>query len=85
MPLTVHVVNTRLVNVDNTGTIIDKNSKDTTINQLKNTRMESRIIPDSNVPSSAGYPTIKEFLTLEAAAGFKLHHMDQTYIVTYLE
>ena len=82
MPLTVHVVNTRLVNVDNTGMIIDKNSEDTTINQMKNTRMESRIIPDSSIPSSTGYPTIKEYLTLEADAGFILNHIDQTYIIT---
>jgi len=41
------------------------------------------VIPDSNIPSSAGSPTIKEYLELEAAEGFVLKHIDQSFIVTY--
>lgn len=43
---------------------------------------EHRVLPDAAIPNSAGYPTIPAYIALEVAAGFRLAHMDQTYIVT---
>ena len=79
----VHVVRIGLFTVDNTGQRIDKNSPNTTINQLKNIGQEMLVIPDAAIASSNGYPTIKGYLELEASANFVLHHMDQTFIITY--
>jgi hypothetical protein len=41
-----------------------------------------RVIEDSDIGSSTGNPTIKEYLILEDAAGFTLVHIDQSYIIT---
>jgi hypothetical protein len=43
---------------------------------------EHRILTDSDVPNSAGNPTIKDYLVAEDAGGFNLVHMDQYIIVT---
>ena len=45
--------------------------------------MDYLVIPDTDVPNSAGYPAVKTYLTLEAAGGFKLQYMDQNKIITY--
>ena len=82
--MAVHVVRVGLFTVDAANNQrINKNSPSTTFNQLKNTSMEALVIPDSGIPSSAGYPTIKEYLEAEAAAGYTLRHMDQSFIITY--
>jgi hypothetical protein len=85
MALTVHVASFRLMNVDVNGNPIDKNDKSTSISQLSYTRMETLVIPDSSVPNTTGYPTIKEYLEREATDGFKLNHLSQTMVITYLE
>lgn len=44
---------------------------------------EHRIMPDTtNIPNSADYPTIPDYLTAENADGYLLVHMDQTYVIT---
>lgn len=43
---------------------------------------EHRILPDAAIPNSANYPTIPAYLALEDGGGFKLAHMDQTYVIT---
>ena len=81
----IHVVRVGLYSVDETTNIrIDKGSINTTINQLKNTKQEFLVIPDAIISSSANYPTIKAYLEAEALLGYKLSHMDQTMIVTYI-
>lgn len=79
----VHVVRVGVFSVDQNGQRIDKGSPNTTINQLKNTSQDMLVIPDSAVPSSANYPTVKAYLEAEAALNFVLYHMDQTFVVTY--
>jgi hypothetical protein len=45
--------------------------------------MAALVIPADDVPNSAGYPTIKEYLKAEAVSGYKLYHLDQNIIITY--
>lgn len=87
-----HVVNIVLVHVDSeTHEIFTKDgsplSKMTTpvtraTNRPRTFSTEHRVQPDATIPNSAGYPTIPAYITAEVAAGFRLAHMDQTYIVT---
>lgn len=79
--ISVHVVNVGLFNVDPAGNVVNK--QNSTLKQNLETAVEHRVIPSPDVPSSANRPGIKEFLIAEAAAGYVLHHMDQTTIVTY--
>lgn len=80
----VHVVSVGFFNVDaDTGVKIDKSSTSTTLNQMRNTASQHLVIPDAAIPSSAGDPTVKEYLEAEALLGYVLAHMDQTTIVTY--
>jgi len=41
-----------------------------------------RLTADPTIPNTANYPFIKDYLELEATAGFSLAHMDQTFIIT---
>jgi hypothetical protein len=79
----VHVARVGLFTVDQTGTRLDKCCPTTSINDLKNTRQEFLVLPDAGIPNSAGYPTLKAFLEAEAAAGFVLNHLDQSFAITY--
>lgn len=80
--MAVHVATIRLVNVDATGQVIEK-SRSTIQQVIASSSQEHRIIPDTDIPSTAGWPTIKAYLELEDVAGFTLRHLDQTYVVTY--
>lgn len=75
-----------LVNVDSSGAVIDKNSKSTTLNTLKNFNTEHRVIGpttgDSASPNAASTPTISAYLEAEITDGFQLIYMDQYQIIT---
>lgn len=46
---------------------------------------EQRILPDPlNATNTANYPDIPTYLRAEDAAGFKLVHIDQSYIITQM-
>jgi len=77
--MAVHVVYVRPMQVVN-DVVIDKT--DATIAQMTKASMEMRIMPDSDVASSATSPSIKSYLVAEDAAGFELVFMDNTIIVT---
>jgi len=79
----VHVARVGLFTTDQNGQRLDKCCPTTTINQMKDTRQEFLIIPDSTIPNSSGYPTIATFLKNEATAGFVLNHLDQSFCITY--
>lgn len=83
MAIGIHIVRTGVFTVDQSNNRIDKNAASTTINQLKNTHHEFLVIPDSTIPNSTGYPTVKEYLEAEASDNFVLSHLDQTTIITY--
>ena len=81
--MSTRVVNVGLFPVDATGNVIIKNSKSTTIGTMSaSTSTQHRVIPDSTVPNSTGYPTIKDYLVLEDAGGWLFKHMDQSFIIT---
>jgi hypothetical protein len=81
--MNVHFANVGLFTVDPQGNRIDKNSVNTTIKTMLNTSMASLVIPATDVPNSANYPTLKDYLKAEAASGFKLYHLDQYVVITY--
>lgn len=81
--MTVHVARLMICKIDAAGNRIDPNDKSTTINSMLSFSTENRVIPDAQIPSSAGYPTIKQYLELEAAGSYKLQHLDQSFVITY--
>jgi len=50
---------------------------------MKSTSMEFLVIPDANVPNSSGYPTMKNYIQLEANNNYVVSHIDQSIIITY--
>ncbi len=44
-----------------------------------------RVLPDNDIVSTLGYPTIKTYLEREAALSFKPTQITQTFIVTLKE
>lgn len=80
----VHVARIGCFTVDQNGDRIDKSGASATINQMKNSSLEMLVIPDAGIPSSANYPTIKEYLIAEAALGYVLNHLDQSFVITYV-
>lgn len=79
----VHFVNIGLFTVDSSGNRIDKNSANIPLTSLRNTSTAALIIPASDVPNSANYPNLKDYLKAEATDGFKLYHLDQHIVITY--
>ena len=83
MAIGIHVVHTRFIGVDPIGNVVDKNVSSTTLKQVLSSSHEHRVIPDAAIASSAGNPTIKEYLEAEAAANYILGYISQNMIVTY--
>jgi hypothetical protein len=86
MAVSIHYVNVGLVKVDASGNVISKDDPSTTIRDVMNSSTEHRVIPRTTGPASsansAGYPTVAQYLALEAAADHALAYMDQSTIVT---
>ena len=83
MALGVHFVRLGLFTVDINGARIDKSGLGASINTMKSTSMEFLVIPDATVPNSSGYPTMKEYIKLEADDNYVVSHIDQSIIITY--
>jgi len=81
MAVNVHVANVSLVTVNAAGVV--KPRVGMTIGEAIRTNNEVRIMQDATLPHTTGYPTVKTYLELEAADGFLLYHLDQTYCITY--
>ncbi len=77
----IHVVRLGLKPVSEAGVVLDKES--VSINAMLTATSEIRVIANSAVPNSLGFPTVEAFLALEAAQGYSLRHIDQTMIVLY--
>jgi len=80
--MAIHVAYIKPVLVDKVGNIIDKNDPETPISAVTSASSEMRIMPDGDIPSSADYPTIKNYLIAEDAAGLSLKHIDNNLIIT---
>lgn len=81
MAVDIHVARIGVFNVDRNGQRIDKST--TTLRGSLQTSIDHLIIEDSNIPNTAGNPTIKQYLELEAADGYVANHISQNLIVTY--
>lgn len=84
MAIGIHIVHTGFFSVNKiTGQKLDKNDPNVKIRDVMRSEHQHRVIEDSAVPSSAGSPTVDNYLKAEAAAGYVLKHIDQTTIITY--
>jgi hypothetical protein len=84
MAVGIHIVRVAFLKVDGAGTVIDKNSPETTLKGHLTGSHEHRVIPDSNIPNSASYPTVKAYLDAEALDEYVLQYLDQNTVITYL-
>jgi hypothetical protein len=90
----VHIVYLKLVKVGSDGSVINTGGMTTPNPNPTESEMvsspvrvpsfttEQRVMNNSNVPNSDGWPDIETYLMAEAAAGFTLSHIDQTMIIT---
>lgn len=84
MAVGMHVARVGVFSVDATGNILRKDDADVTIKQQLSSSLEHLVIEDAEVPNSSGYPTVAEYIKLEAADNYVISHIDQTMILTYL-
>lgn len=82
--MAVHIVKMGPVRISNaTGSSMTVVGSGATIAQVIDSSKELRVLENPNVPSSAGNPTLEDYLIAEDAAGFQLRHLDNVYIITY--
>lgn len=81
--MAVHVARLGVFTTNYNGVRIDKNDPNTKIGDMLNTKLEMLVIPDSSIPNTANYPSIKTYLELEDGDNFELRHLDQSFIITY--
>lgn len=78
----IHYVKVGIFKVNSNGQKIDINTAK--ISDMLNIQHESLVIPNANIPNSAGYPTVQDYLSLEANSGYQLLHIDQNIIITII-
>jgi hypothetical protein len=77
--MTTHYVNVGFVTIGPDGAPITKQSP---IAVICRSNTEQRVLPQADVPNSSNYPTIDQYLSAEAAAGYAVVQVGQTFIVT---
>jgi len=83
MAKNIHVAHIGRKQIDSLGGVVDK--EEASIKQMLHTTGEDRVLEDDTIPSTAGNPTVKDYLIAEAAADYVLKYIDQNMIVTYEE
>ena len=78
--MAIHVARTGIVTVNAAGTVKPKTQM--TIGEVGTSSSEFRVLVDTSIANTAGYPTVGDYLVAEAAAGYNLIHLDQTYVIT---
>ncbi len=81
MAVGIHVVHVAPKQINSAGAVLDKTSA--TIGDMLESQSELRVLADSAIASSSGYPTIKTYLEREAAIDYVAEHISNTMIVTY--
>jgi hypothetical protein len=76
-----HIAYIRLMPVDATGAIINKNQSISTVSAQTDTK-PIVLANATYAPNATGSQTIEEYITAEDGAGFRVVHMDNTMIVT---
>lgn len=93
MAIPTHVAQIGLVQVAPDGTVFRKGSakinqfldrNDGTLSPKLSFSTEHRVLEDPAIPTTSGFPTIKEYVEAEALADYQLMHLDQYIIVTQL-
>ena len=90
MAVSIHHVIVGLVWIDSTGSVIVKNEVTTKLSDFTKgaLRQEHRILPNlsgpGSTPSSTNYPTVAQYLDLEASLDHAFAYMDQTQIITQM-
>lgn len=83
MAVLCHIVTLKIVPINAAGQVKLKDSPNTTMSDMLTASGEIRVVPNDDVPNSAGYPTIEDYILAEAANDFVLGHINQTHIITY--
>lgn len=90
MAVSIHHVTVGLVWIDSTGNVLVKNEPTTKLSDFTKgaLRQEHRVFPNLTgagaTASSDGYPTVAQYLDLEAALDHAFAYMDQTQIITQM-
>lgn len=80
---TVHVANLGLVKIKPDGTPYHRGSSTRNISECLNFSEEHRIFPNNSNPNTEGYPTLEDYLNLEAADGYIPQIVNQSMVITY--
>lgn len=81
MAIGIHVATIVLKPVSAYGTVINKDTA-SMLSMLESTE-EHRVMEDASIPNTAGFPTIANYLKLEADDNYIIRHLDQYMIITY--
>jgi len=74
-----HIAYMKLTKVNAVGQVLTGNDP---LSSHLNFSTEFRIIPDSSLPNTANYPTLAQYLLLEAASNYEVRHVDQNMVMT---
>jgi len=83
MAKNIHVARIGQKPITPAGTVLDKN--EASVKEMMTATTEDRVLADPAMPNTASFPTVKNYLELEASADFVLYHLDQNVIITYEE
>ena len=85
IPTHIAIIGHTQVPNDGSGSITIKDNPNFTLGDATVHTREMRILEDTtDIPNSAGYPTVKEYILAEALVDYRLVHLDQTYCITQL-
>lgn len=82
MAVETHYAELGLVQVSPNGRVYQRSQGNLTIAETLVFNTEHRILVDANLPNTSTNPTIKAYLELEAADGYQLKTVNQSFIVT---
>lgn len=77
-----HYATIGLVRIAPNGTLYNASDTNKSIKEALTFETSHRVLPDALIPNSAGYPTIQQYLTLEATSGFQPVQVGQYFVVT---
>jgi uncharacterized protein YmfQ (DUF2313 family) len=82
MAVSIHLATFGLYQVKSDGTIFQRGKDNVTIGEACNLNTQERVTQNNNKPNTTGYPTLEEYLNREAADGYQVKIINQSYVVT---
>jgi hypothetical protein len=76
------MVSLGLFHVDAVGNVYQRGTDGKTIKEVLVFQTETRVVENADLPNTAGYPTVKEYLEREAGDDFQLKEVNQSFVVT---